>query len=200
MFISKAVALFAATLTVFVADAQAIKYYSSPNDVQGAIKVTKYTTGGQEYSVWRSPAILDEEKPTVEGDKVVIKKGIAYAPESAPLAVKKVIWAGNKIAKTPYVWGGGHARWASHGYDCSGSVSYALRGGKLIRSPLTSGALMSWGVRGSGRWITVYANPGHVWMKVGGVAFDTSGAKPSRWQRVTTKETSGYTARRPANL
>lgn len=200
MFIPKVVALFAIALTVLTADAGAVKYYSSPDGIQGAVKVTKYTPGGLAYDAWREPVVVDSKNPTVEGDKVVIRKGIAYAPESAPTAVKKVIWAGNRIAKKPYVWGGGHASWSSSGYDCSGSVSYALRGAKLIRSPLASGALMSWGVKGAGKWITVYSNPGHVWMKVAGAAFDTSGARPSRWQRVTTKETSGYTARHPARL
>lgn len=202
MFIEKAVALFAITFSLlFAADALAVEYHSSPKGLQAAIKVTKYTSGGTPYDVWREPVAVSEGKyPQVEGDKVVIKKGIAYAPESAPLSVKKVIWAGNRIAKKPYIYGGGHGSWHASGYDCSGSVSFALRGAKLIRSPLASGALMSWGVRGAGKWITVYSNPGHVWMRVMNVAFDTSGARPSRWQQVTHKETSGYVARRPARL
>ena len=33
---------------------------------------------------------------------------------------------------------------------------------------------MSWGRRGKGRWITVYANPGHAYVVVAGLRFDTS--------------------------
>ena len=79
-------------------------------------------------------------------------------PGSAPAVVKDVIAAGNAIAKTPYKWGGGHGSWDDTGYDCSGSVSYALHGGGLLDSPLVSGDLAHWGERGPGRWITIYAN------------------------------------------
>lgn len=138
-------------------------------------------------------------KPIVEGSKAIYYKGQAYAPFNAPEAVKRVIWSGNKIHSLPYVWGGGHGSWQASGYDCSGSVSYALHGGGLLNSTMTSGDLASWGQSGSGKWITVYANSGHVYMFVAGLRFDTSGANPSRWQ-VGTGYGGSYTLRHPVNL
>lgn len=85
----------------------------------------------------------------------------------------------NEISDLPYKWGGGRATWPNidpKGYDCSGSVSYALRGlgRNVLPSPLPSGPLMSWGKKGVGKWITIYSNPGHVYMVVAGLRFDTS--------------------------
>jgi hypothetical protein len=86
-----------------------------------------------------------------------------------------VIAAANHIRTTPYIWGGGHLSWAAKGYDCSGSVSYALHGGKLLEAPLVSGSFASWGEAGAGKWITIYANKAHVYMVVAGLRFDTGG-------------------------
>jgi cell wall-associated NlpC family hydrolase len=111
--------------------------------------------------------------------------GEARAPAGSPSAVQDVVAGGNAIATFPYRLGGGHGSFIDNSYDCSGSVSYALAAAGLLDSPLTSGDLMSWGAAGRGRWITIYANPGHVFMTVGGVRFDTSGRagrKGSRWQ------------------
>ncbi|HEX7291765.1 MAG TPA: peptidoglycan-binding protein [Conexibacter sp.] len=125
--------------------------------------------------------------------------GTAVAPFDAPLPVRAVIAAGNRIAKTPYVWGGGHGAWSAGGYDCSGSVSYALHGGGLLAWPLTSGGLMRWGSPGRGRWITVYAHGTHTFMVVAGLRFDTSGASPSRWQ-TGMRSSAGFAIRHPAGL
>jgi cell wall-associated NlpC family hydrolase len=103
--------------------------------------------------------------------------GKAVAPRDAPLRVKRVIAAGNRIIGKPYRYGGGHRTFSSRldsGYDCSGSVSYALYGGRFVRSPLASGDLMHWGRSRPGRWITVYANAGHAYVYVAGLRFDTS--------------------------
>ncbi|HET6448782.1 MAG TPA: peptidoglycan-binding protein [Conexibacter sp.] len=108
--------------------------------------------------------------------------GTALAPADAPDAIKGVIAAGNRIATMPYVYGGGHGTWNDNGYDCSGSVSFALHGGGLVSTQLDSTGFESYGSRGAGRWITVYANAGHAYMVVAGLRFDTSGASPSRWQ------------------
>jgi len=118
-----------------------------------------------------------------------------------PLVVRRVISAGNRIARMPYRYGGGHASFTDSGYDCSGSVSYALHGAGLLSSPLDSTQFMSWGAAGRGRWITIYANPGHVYMVVNGVRFDTSGASQtgSRWQRAM-RTSAGYTVRHPRGL
>jgi hypothetical protein len=100
--------------------------------------------------------------------------GKAIPPSNAPRRVVQVIRAANHIRKKPYKYGGGHGRWRDRGYDCSGSVSYALHGGRLLRRPLDSGGFMHWARRGKGRWITVFSNPGHAFMVVAGLRFDTS--------------------------
>jgi peptidoglycan hydrolase-like protein with peptidoglycan-binding domain len=116
-----------------------------------------------------------------------------------PSAVGGVIAAANQIATRPYVYGGGHGSFTSSGYDCSGSVSYALHGGGLLSSPEDSSALMSYGSPGPGKYITIYSNPGHAYMVVDGRRFDTSGANPSRWQP-NNRSSAGFVARHPAGL
>jgi hypothetical protein len=96
-----------------------------------------------------------------------------------------VILGANAIANFPYVFGGGHASFVDNAYDCSGSVSYALAAGGLVSAPKTSGDFESWGTPGPGRWITVYANAGHMYMVVDGVRYDTAGRTgvfSTRWQ------------------
>ena len=131
----------------------------------------------------------------------VLKNGIALPPIEAPTAVRQIIEAGNYIARTPYLWGGGHGKWLDKGYDCSGSISYALARAGLLNAPLDSGRLMGWGAPGKGRWITIYTNPGHVFMVVAGVRFDTSGTRSngSRWQN-DMRPSGGFVARHPTGL
>jgi septal ring factor EnvC (AmiA/AmiB activator) len=130
----------------------------------------------------------------------VLSESEASAPASAPQAVKDVISAGNAIATTPYIWGGGHGSFESSGYDCSGAVSYALHGGGLLESPLDSTGLETWGEPGPGQWITVYANSGHAWMVVAGIAFDTVGGPGPRWHNPWVDSPEGFIARHPAGL
>jgi peptidoglycan hydrolase CwlO-like protein len=122
--------------------------------------------------------------------------GTATAPADAPQAVKDVIAAGNQITNAPYLYGGGHGSFDSPGgYDCSGSISYALHGGGLLSAPLDSTGFMTWGDPGPGSWITVYSNPGHAFMVVAGIRFDTSGAPP-RWQG-EARDPAGYVTTHP---
>lgn len=118
-----------------------------------------------------------------------------------PLRIRRAIAAGDRIAHLPYQYGGGHGSFTSGGYDCSGSVSYLLHAAGALSAPLDSGQLESWGSPGPGRWITVYANGGHVFAVVNGRRFDTSGlsAGGSRWQR-SMRSRSGYVVRHPAGL
>jgi cell wall-associated NlpC family hydrolase len=134
--------------------------------------------------------------------RAVLKRGHVRTPAGGlPLTVRRIVAAGNRIAGKPYKYGGGHARWNDTGYDCSGSVSYALHGAGLLSSALTSGGFMSWGAPGKGRWVTIYANPGHVYMVVDGRRFDTTGRDESgsRWQS-RSRSSAGYTVRHPPGL
>ena len=132
---------------------------------------------------------------------VALGNGVALPPLEAPEEVKQIIEAGNVIARTPYLWGGGHGKWLDTGYDCSGSVSFALAAAGLLNGPLASGPLMSWGEPGPGKYVTIYANNGHVYMYVAGVRFDTSNSRVtgSRWSN-TTRSNAGFVARHPAGL
>ena len=148
------------------------------------------------------PVVLqDTHGPEVRGTKAVAIRGVAYAPSKAPLAVKAVIWAANKIRHQPYKWGGGHGRWKDSGYDCSGAVSYALHGGGLLDYSLASTGFMHWGKRGTGNWISVYASKTHAFMIVAGLRFDTSGVGESgpRW-RLEPRWERHFKVRHPAGL
>jgi hypothetical protein len=130
-------------------------------------------------------------------------KGLVVAPGNAPIVVKRIIAAANHIAFKPYIYGGGHASFNSNGYDCSGSVSYALHGGGLLWYPEDSSELESYGNGGAGKWITIYANAGHAYMQVAGIWFDTAAQQwgsfrhGDRWSTKNVSHTSGYVVRHP---
>jgi cell wall-associated NlpC family hydrolase len=134
------------------------------------------------------------------GTRGILKRAHAHRG-GAPAVVRRVIAAGDRIAHFPYKYGGGHGSWNDTGYDCSGSVSYALHGAGLLSAPLTSGQFMSWGDAGRGRHITIYASPGHVYMVVAGRRFDTTGRNETgtRWQG-TGRSSDGYVVRHPPGL
>ncbi|HKE81008.1 MAG TPA: hypothetical protein VKB54_16945 [Solirubrobacteraceae bacterium] len=125
----------------------------------------------------------------------------AYVPKGAPARVRGLIRAANRIARKPYVWGGGHGTWRAAGYDCSGSVSYALHGAGVLNRAATSGDLAAYGRAGKGRWVTIYANGGHAYMVVAGVRYDTSARSSagSRWTSAL-RGSAGYVARHPVGL
>jgi hypothetical protein len=146
-------------------------------------------------------------QPVVQGSVAKIIHGVAYAPSMAPIQVQKAIWAGNQIRTKPYIWGGGHAAFIASGYDCSGSVSYVLHAAGLLKTPYDSSDFESWGKHGLGRWITVYTNPGHAFVEIAGIRFDTSreadphpasGTGP-RW-RPRYPNPPGFAARHPNGL
>jgi hypothetical protein len=135
--------------------------------------------------------------PTTGKRAEVISTGEAAAPFDAPPVVIEVVQAANQIALTPYRWGGGHGAWRDKGYDCSGSVSFALAAAGLLNTPLTSGLFMSYGAPGPGKWITIYANAGHIFMTVAGLRFDTGGLRSgTRWQ-AAMRPTGGFVVRHP---
>jgi hypothetical protein len=135
--------------------------------------------------------------------KIAADGRTAIPPDDAPLAVKQAVWAANKITRKPYIWGGGHATFKkiSKGYDCSGTVSFALGNAGLLKSPLDSSSFMHWGDAGKGAWITVYTNPGHAYAYIAGLRLDTSGAGENgpRW-RTDHRTNSGFKARHPAGF
>jgi hypothetical protein len=148
---------------------------------------------------------VELSRPSTAGDGIrqatALPNGIALPPLEAPEAVRQMIEAGNVIARSPYLWGGGHGKWVDRGYDCSGSVSFVLASAGYLEAPLASGPLMSWGEPGPGKWVTIYSHEGHVFMEVAGIRFDTSGAREtgSRWQN-EMRSTAGFVARHPAGL
>jgi hypothetical protein len=144
------------------------------------------------------------EHPVVRGDQAVVRNGVAYAPSNAPQSVKNAIWAVNTIRNRPYVWGGGHGSFYDSGYDCSGTVSFALHGAGAINAPLPSSDLMRFGERGRGRWFTIYSRPGHTFAVVAGLRLDTTdfqhgGNVGPRWH-ADMRDTSSYVARHPYKL
>lgn len=138
------------------------------------------------------------EKATIDSD------GLAVAPPDAPQAVVNVINAANQIATKPYIYGGGHGKWKDAGYDCSGSVSFALHGGGLLTTTEDSSQFESYGAAGAGQWITIYANAGHAYMEVAGLWFDTAAQSRSngnnRWSTQRVSSANGFTVRHPAGL
>ncbi len=141
----------------------------------------------------------------VPGTTARYVNGLAAAPMSAPPAVQEIIWAGNELIGLPYIFGGGHGSFTSSGYDCSGTVSFALHGASLLKTPEDSSEFERYGSHGAGRWIAVFSNPGHAYMTVAGLRLDTSSADdPSnqqgpRW-RPLRPANSGFRVRHPLGL
>jgi len=142
--------------------------------------------------------------PTVAGNCAVLRNGIAYAPSRAPDNVKNAIWAVNSLRRKPYVWGGGHRSFFDYGYDCSGSVSYALHYAGMLTAPIPSSDFMRYGERGRGRWITVYARHGHTFAVIAGLRLDTTdlhygGDVGPRWY-ADGRNTRGFEPRHPIGM
>lgn len=133
------------------------------------------------------------------GKARLLSNGDAAAPACAPQRVQRAIAAANKINNTKYQWGGGHAGFQSKGYDCSGAVSYMLHGAGALKTPLTSGSLASWGQKRKGKWITIYANSGHVYAMVAGLRWDTSDGPGPRWH-ADGRSSAGFAVRHPRGL
>ena len=145
--------------------------------------------------------------PTVPGTRAVLRGDIAAAPAAAPLEVKRAIWAANQLRSKRYRYGGGHRSFVDSGYDCSGTVSYALGAAGLVKSPMPSSGFKNFGKGGKGKWITVYARNGHTFAVIAGLRLDTTAwntvrrevGEAPRW-RPTPREPRGFVARHPAGL
>jgi hypothetical protein len=156
-------------------------------------------------AVWALAGEFPLSGPTVTGSQASLRGKVASAPENAPLAVKRAIWAANQLRSKPYRYGGGHHSFIDHGYDCSGTVSYALAGAGLISSPMSSSELRFFGEHGPGKWITVYARNGHTFAVIAGLRLDTTSFLTGRerwapgWQ-ITSRAPVGFEARHPLGL
>lgn len=142
--------------------------------------------------------------PVTSGRRAVLRNGIAYAPSNAPATVKSAIWAANTLRRKPYVWGGGHGSFDDYGYDCSGTVSFALHHAGLLGAPLPSSDFLGYGERGRGKWITVYARRGHTFAVIAGLRLDTTDLRYGsdigpRWH-TDFRDTRGFDARHPVGL
>ena len=147
---------------------------------------------------WRALGLGRLSGPALKRQRKGKKRGAARGDAEAKIAA--MIAAANRIARHPYLYGGGHASFNSRGYDCSGSVSYVLNAAGLLRRPRTSGGFMDYGRSGRGRWVTIYAHGGHVFMTIKGRRFDTSGMDDgTRWDR-RQRSAAGYVVRHPAGL
>jgi hypothetical protein len=161
-------------------------------------------TGGTAYDDPKATSAQTEAQVDLP-EAVIGPDGLAIAPQGAPVEVVEAIEAANRIVGKPYKYGGGHAKVEDRGYDCSGTVSYALIGAKLLKAPLDSRGFRRWGVAGPGAWITVYTNPSHAFAVIAGLRLDTSaagdpsGAKGPRW-RPALRSTKGFRARHPRGL
>jgi len=147
---------------------------------------------------------VSDSHPMIHGNHAVLRNGIAYAPSNAPDSVKHAIWAVNTICRRPYVWGGGHGSFHDHGYDCSGTVSFALHYAGLLNSPIPSSDFLRYGERGRGRWFTIYSRHGHVWAMIAGLRLDTTdlrygGDVGPRWH-LDGRDTWRFEARHPVGL
>ena len=143
--------------------------------------------------------------PTVSGDRARLRFGQAAAPEAAPLAVKRAIWAANQLRSKPYRFGGGHKSFRDCGYDCSGTVSYALGAANLIKSPMSSSDFRRFGESGRGKWITIYARNGHTFAIIAGLRLDTTPylTGHDRWKpgwQTAERMPFGFEARHPVGL
>jgi hypothetical protein len=135
------------------------------------------------------------------GRTIILRRRGGHHASHRSGTVARVVAAANRIATMPYKYGGGHGQWNDSGYDCSGSVSYALHGGGLLSMALDSSGFMRWGAPGKGRRITIYANPGHAYMVIDGRRYDTTGRSESgtRWQS-SQRSSAGYVVRHPPGL
>jgi hypothetical protein len=175
---------------------EVVPYQSQASQAQASS-----TTGGspQGTAPGAKPQLL------VPGSRARFVNGLAAAPMTAPASVQEIIWAGNQIVGLPYIYGGGHGSFVSPGYDCSGTVSFALHGANLLASPEDSSELMLYSSEGVGHWVTIFSNPEHAYMDVAGIRLDTSPADdPSdlpgpRW-RPLRPANSGFTIRHPQGL
>lgn len=166
--------------------------------------IPRAQSGAEEESGIIGAIEPDRDHPTVAGNRAILRHGVAYAPADAPANVKSAIWAVNTIRSKPYHWGGGHGSFNDSGYDCSGTVSFALYHAGVLNQPLPSSDFLGFGQRGRGRWITIYSRHGHTFATIAGLRLDTTDLRTGndvgpRWH-IDGRDTWGFQARHPVGL
>src|SRR4051794_15971875 len=171
-------------------------------------------SGGATYTPPPPPPPAPSDIVVAGAVAQLLPDGTAAAPADAPPPVQQAVFAANRIQGKPYIYGGGHGKVEDKGYDCSGTVSYALSGAGLLAVPLDSSSFMSWGEKGAGQWITIYTTPGHAYAVIAGLRLDTSAAavtstttrqfkkaleRGPRW-RPTPRSSRGFTKRHPVGF
>jgi hypothetical protein len=175
-------------------------YSLSPKTLIGAALLAAVVSSANANSLFPASG------PTVPGNRARLRAGKAAAPETAPLAVKRAIWAANQLFRKPYIFGGGHKSFLDRGYDCSGTVSYALGAAGLLKSPISSTEFRKYGERGHGKWITIYARNGHTYAIIAGLRLDTTPYLTAHdkwapgWQASERVPATGFEARHPVGL
>lgn len=155
-------------------------------------------------TAFAGPSLFPTTGPVVPGTRAVLRGGVAHAPAQAPAEVKRAIWAANQLRNKPYRFGGGHRSFKDSGYDCSGTISYALGAAGLLSSPTNSSGFKRFGQRGRGKWITIFARNGHTFALIAGLRLDTTPFNTMRrdrhwaprWQ-ATPREPRGFEVRHP---
>jgi len=176
---------------------------TTPSSTTPVTPIPGELTNGDGMTTATGPVLRPEL--LVPGSNARFVEGLAAAPMNAPAAVQEIIWSGNEVIGLPYIYGGGHGSFISPGYDCSGTVSFALHGAGLLSAPEDSSEFETWGSHGAGRWVAVFSNPGHAYMTVAGLRLDTSAADdPSnlqgpRWRPLRTNN-AGFKVRHPLGL
>ena len=181
------------------AEAIRVAYYAPR--AQPSAPDSRATDEADEITDAPAPIVASGVRPLISGSRAVLRNGIAYAPSRAPANVQNAIWAVNTLRRKPYRWGGGHNSFYDRGYDCSGTVSFALHSAGLLASPIPSSDFLRFGERGRGRWITIYSRPGHTFAVIAGLRLDTTdlrygGDVGPRWY-LDGRDTSGFVARHP---
>ncbi len=178
--------------------------YYAPHALPRARSTSSDDDNDEDSSARAAPIETRGSRPMVNGKRAVLRHGVAYAPSNAPDRVKSAIWAVNTIRRKPYVWGGGHGSFDDRGYDCSGTVSFALHNAGVLGAPLPSSDFLHYGERGRGRWITIYSQRGHTFAVIAGLRLDTTDFRYGtdigpRWH-TDFRDTGGFVATHPSGL
>jgi cell wall-associated NlpC family hydrolase len=194
-------------LNFFFSTQRFVLYNTAPEEFICPV-IAKFALGATLFVLIIPSTVADlfpDSGPVVSGKAARLRFGRAAAPKKAPLSVKRAIWAANQLRSKPYRYGGGHKSFDDRGYDCSGTISYVLGGAGLIATPMSSTEFRSYGERGPGKWITIYAREGHTFAVIAGLRLDTTpfdrytGKWAPRWQTIY-RPPQGFEARHPVGL